>query len=723
MLTRATAEKILAEASLANVKKQIAAFTTALAAAEKGAREFEKVAERKQQAAQEAAKGLRQLDAASQQAEAQAAAKRKVAKTAKAALDPKQRTLDQAAVQASRAAQTLARAQARKESAEEALANLGKRIASAKQTHVADENAAKEAEAVAAPLEVEAGKTRAAFLAGRNMANDKRARAEQARAALRRLVAARQVRNLMESSDPPKPANRIDEIVFAKLKSLGIEPVLCSDAVFVRRAYLDLTGKLPAAEEARAFIQSSDKNKRVALIDRLLDRSAHVDYWTMKWSDILRVKAEFPIKVWPNAAQAYHRWVWESIARNKPYDQFARELLTSSGSNFRVGPVNFYRAVQDKTPEGVAAAVGLALMGTRIHHWPEERRAGLAVFFSQVGYKPTSARNEEIVFWDPLNSTAVAGSIAPGVPALRKAVAATSQIPRALAEPKSDNGPLLAVFPDGAKTTVPSNRDPREVFADWLIRPENPCFTQAIVNRTWAWAMGRGIIHEADDIREDNPASNPELLAYLEKELVASGYDLKHLKRLIFTSTAYQFSSIPRFKGPEASANFASYPLRRVEAEVLIDALDDITGRFDLFTSAVPRPYTYVPTDVSAVALADGNVTSSFLTVFGRSARVTGMENERVNELSRTQWLHMLNSATIERRLQSSSKLAAVIYAGGSAKKIAEELYLTILSRFPTDADVKAAEEHAKAGAAKGKDVWVDLAWALINSPEFLLRH
>jgi len=207
----------------------------------------------------------------------------------------------------------------------------------------------------------------------------------------------------MESPDPPKPANRVDEIVFAKLKALGIQPALCSDAVFVRRAYLDVTGKLPSADEAKEFIQSSDQNKRVALIDRLLDRSTHADYWAMKWSDILRIKAEFPVKVWPNAAQAYYHWVWESVAQNKPYDQFARELLTSNGSNFRVGPVNFYRAIQDRTPEGIAAVAGLTLMGARIHLWPEDRRAGMAVFFSQVGYKSTSEWKEEIVFWDPSN--------------------------------------------------------------------------------------------------------------------------------------------------------------------------------------------------------------------------------------------------------------------------------------------------------------------------------
>ncbi|MDZ7619321.1 MAG: DUF1553 domain-containing protein, partial [Patescibacteria group bacterium] len=446
-------------------------------------------------------------------------------------------------------------------------------------------------------------------------------------------------------------------------------------------------------------------------------------YWAMKWSDILRIKAEFPVKVWPNAAQAYHRWVWESIAQNKPYDQLVRELLTSSGSNFRVGPVNFYRAIQDRTSEGVAASVALALMSTRAQSLPEDRRAGMAVFFSQLGYKPTSEWKEEIIFWDPLNSTALPGSTAPGIDSVAQSVIVTNQIAQALAEPISANEPLAAVFPDGTQVTIPADRDPREVFAEWLIRPENPWFAKAIVNRTWAWAMGQGIVHEPDDIRDDNPPSNPELLAYLEKELVASGYDLKHLKRLIFTSTTYQFSSVPRHQTPEAIANFASYPLRRVEAEVLIDALNRITGSSDLYTSAVPEPFTYIPKDMPAVALADGSVTDSFLTLFGRSARATGTESERVNELASPQWLHMLNSGQIQNKLQSGPTLTALLAAGGQPNEITERLYLTILSRFPTEADVRAAEEHVQTGVAKGRDAWIDLAWALINSPEFLLRH
>ncbi len=761
-LARTTAQLKMAEAALANAKNQIATGTTTAEAAEEAAQAAAAAAEEMNQvvaqaaakrqavadtaaalaqaqqdqqeaqveaaaaahqAALDAAKEILELDAASKQATDDATAKRAAAEAAKAELAPAQQALEQAAVQANANAQELARAEARREAAEQGLANLKDRIAAAKESHVADEQAAVEAEAAAVPLKAEAERTRAEYMAAMDVADQKHAAVEQAKAALYRLVAARQVANLMESPEPPQPANQIDEIVFAKLHALGIQPALCSDAVFVRRAYLDVTGRLPTAEDAKAFIQDADTGKRVALIDRLLDRSEHVDYWAMKWCDVLRVKAEFPVKVWPNAAQAYHRWVWESIAQNKPYDQFVRELLTSSGSNFRVGSVNFYRAIQDKTPEGIAAVAGLAFMGTRIHLWPEDRRAGLAVFFSQVGYKPTSEWKEEIVFWDPLHSAKVPGSTAPGVDDVAKAVTQTNLIPQALAEPLSENGPLSTVFPDGSAVTIPPDRDPREVFADWLIRPDNPWFARAIANRTWAWAMGRGIIHEPDDIRDDNPPSNPELLACLEHELVSSGYDLKQLKRLIFTSTTYQFSSIPKSQAPEARANFANYLLRRVEGEVLNDALNEITGSTDLYTSAVPEPFTYIPKEMAAVEVADGSITSPFLTLFGRSARATGMESERVNELASSQWLFMLNSAQIQNKLQSGPKLAALVAAGGTPQEIAERLYLTILSRLPTEADITATEEYAQTGVTQGPNVWLDLAWALINSPEFLMRH
>ncbi len=542
--------------------------------------------------------------------------------------------------------------------------------------------------------------------------------------------------NVFESPARPTPASQLDKIVFAKLSKLDIQPVLCSDAVFVRRAYLDVIGALPTAQEVKQFIEDPDtKNKRRALVDRLLERDEFADYWSMRWGDILRIKAEFPVNLWPNAAQAYHRWVRASIAQNKPYDKFVREMLTSSGSNFRVGQVNFYRAIQNRTPEGIATAVALTFMGSRAESWPKDRLSGMAVFFSQIGYKPTREWKEENVFWDPLHSAVPFANAAPDEAAKKASPAAPA--------PPAESGPLTAVFPDGTKIELPPNRDPREVFADWLIQPKNPWFTRSIANRVWAWLLGRGIIHEPDDIREDNRPGNPALLAYLEKELIASRYDLKRLYRLILTSNTYQFSSMPRFNSPAAEANFAGYPLRRLDAEVLIDAINKITGTSDLYTSPIPEPFTYIPRDKPAIAIADGSITSPFLALFGRSARATGMENERINKPVPAQWLHMLNSSHIQGKLEQGPKIRAIFDSGRKPDEIIEELYLTILSRKPTAEEMKGLEEFgtpvarkpAKAGKAdksarpakptvvKRRDDWVDIAWALINSSEFLYRH
>ncbi len=490
---------------------------------------------------------------------------------------------------------------------------------------------------------------------------------------------------IFESPALVTPHNKIDELVFAKLKLLEIEPAICSDAVFVRRAYLDVIGTLPTAEEARRFIDDSNtKTKRSLLIDRLLDRDEFADYWSMKWGDILRIKAEFPVNLWPNAAQAYHRWIRASLAENKPYDQFVRELLTSSGSNYRVGQVNFYRAIQSKAPEGTAHAVALAFMGSRAENWPAGRLSGMAVFFSQIGYKPTSEWKEEIVFWDPFNSSSVPGNSVPGTAEVGlSALAATPAEAVPLWEPSG--APNTAILPDGTAVQLPPDLDPRRVFADWLISPENPWFARSIVNRVWAWLLGRGIVHEPDDMREDNPPSNPELLALLEREFIASGYDLKQLYRLILTSTTYQFSSVSRSSSPEAEAAFASYPLRRLEAEVLIDAINKVTGTSDLYTSPIPEPFTYIPRDLPAICIADGSITSPFLALFGRSARATGMENERVNKLSRAQWLHLLNSGHIQAKLEQGPRLREIFSARRGREAIIEELYLTILSRRPTD--------------------------------------
>ena len=527
---------------------------------------------------------------------------------------------------------------------------------------------------------------------------------------------------IFEQPGPVKAESELDKIVFKKLASLGIEPVLCSDAVFVRRAYLDVIGTLPTAEEARLFLVDTSENKRAELIDHLLGLSEFADYWAMKWSDVLRIKAEFPINLWPNAAQAYHHWVRASIVENKPYDQFVREMLTSSGSNFRVGPVNFYRAIQNKTPEGIATAAALTFMGSRTDAWPEGRLQAVSAFFSQVGYKPTSEWKEECVFWDPLMASKRPDNVAPGHAepttlgqVAKEDEAAVEALPE---EPSSQN----AVLPDGTKIKLPPNKDPREVFADWLIRDDNPWFTNCIVNRVWAWLLGRGIVHEPDDIRDDNPPSNPELLAYLQKELVASGYDLRHLYRLILTSKTYQMTSMPRYETPEAIANFATYPLRRLDAEVLIDAVNEISGTTDLYTSAIPEPFTYIPKDQTAVAIADGSISSPFLAMFGRSARATGMATERDNDVVSAQWLHMLNSSHIQAKIERGPKLRALFSSGRKPEEMINRLYLTILSRRPTREELKTLGEYVRSTNNKSTAA-IDITWALLNNTEFLYRH
>ncbi len=498
--------------------------------------------------------------------------------------------------------------------------------------------------------------------------------------------------NPFESSGVPAAQGRIDELVLGKLAQMGIPPApLCSEAVFVRRVYLDVIGTLPTAPEAREFLLDGDSKKRSVLIDRLLERDEFAEYWAMKWSELLRVKAEFPINLWPNAVQAYHRWIRSSLKENLRYDRFARALLTTSGSNFRVPPVNFYRAVQNKDPEGISQAVALTFMGTRAEKWPADRLTNLAVFFSRIGFKPTGEWKEEIVFFD--------------------------------SEKAAVNPMRSGRFPDGTAARLSPDQDPREVFADWLIDPANYWFTRNIVNRVWSWLLGRGIIHEPDDIRADNPPSHSELVAWLEAELIAAQYDLKHIYRLILNSRTYQLSSIPQGHPSLGEAHFAHYPLRRLEAEVLIDALNQITGTTEKYSSAIPEPFTFIPEDQRSIALADGSMTSSFLELFGRPARDTGLESERNNRPAAAQRLHLLNSSHIQRKIEQSRKLQFLVQARNTNRELTTALYLTILSRFPTPAEAGVAEGYFQSAGGGRREATSDLAWALINSVEFLYRH
>lgn len=494
-----------------------------------------------------------------------------------------------------------------------------------------------------------------------------------------------------EMAESPVPANGIDERVLANLQQHGLEPANpCSDAVFIRRAYLDVIGTLPMPMEVNFFLEDNRSDKRAVLVDALLMRKEFADYWSMKWCDILRVKAEFPINLWPEAVQAYHRWIHDALRDNMPYDQFARALLTSSGSNFRAGPVNFYRAIQGRQPLDIAAAVALTFMGTRTDKWPETQRAGMAAFFYRIAYKKTDEWKEEIICLDP----------------------------------KMPDTPFPAMFPDGVTLQIAPDQDPRGVFTTWLVSKDNPWFAKAAVNRVWYWLMGRGIIHEPDDIRPDNPPVNPELLAYLEKELVTSGYDLRHLYRLILNSRTYQQSPIPRTDSPDAETYFACYPVRRLEAEVLIDALDSIGGAGEGYSSAIPEPFAFIPDDLRTITLADGSTTSGFLEMFGRPTRDTGMESERNNQSTDAQRLYMLNSTAIQKKIEKSERLRALLQGSrGRPPELIRRAYMNLLSRPPTQDEMDTALAYSRTTGLLPRQAAADLAWALINSKEFLYRH
>jgi len=509
----------------------------------------------------------------------------------------------------------------------------------------------------------------------------------------------------------------LDALVEERLIKVGIEiGPTCSDVVFLRRVQLDLTGTMPGADEVKVFLADHHPDKRAAMIDRMLDSPAHADYMAMRWGDVLRIKAEFPINLWPNAVQAYYRWLRDALAANMPHDKFARELLTSSGSNFRTPQVNFLRAVQGRTPASLAATTALTFMGSRIERWPADRRAGMEKFFSRLTFKGTAEWKEEIVCLDPAPAD-----------------------------------PLVAMLPDGRSGRVELARDPREVFVNWLVAPDNPWFARATVNRLWSWMMGRGIVQDPDDIRPDNPPGNPKLLEFLEKEFVASGYDRRKLFRLILNSRTYQRSPIARTPGGEAEALFAFYPVRRLEAEVLVDSLCQITGTTESYFppntgtkesyySQTPEPFTFLPDAQTAVCLGDGSIGSSFLELFGRPSRDTGLESERNNLSSDSQRLHMLNSSHVLLKIRNGPRLRKLwekSLGTGKPEPVITGLYLAILSRPPTSAEISTVQSHMRppasasssssspssSGGSNARLTFEDLAWALFNSKEFLYRH
>jgi hypothetical protein len=498
------------------------------------------------------------------------------------------------------------------------------------------------------------------------------------------------------------PMNAVDKPMFELLAQKQIAPAaVCSDAVFLRRVYLDGIGTIPTIKETADFLNDKQPNKRAVLIDTLLQRPEFIEYWALKWGDTLRIKAEFPVRLWPNGAMVYHRWIRDSIRSNKPMDQFVRELLLGTGSNFRHPPTNFYRAVQNRDANSIAETVALTFFGVRIEHWQKDKQNQMAVFFSRVAYKDSAEWKEEIVYWNdkPLESPEV-------------------------------------VFPDGQKGSIADGQDPRELFVNWLVTPQNPWFSKNLANRVWFWIFGYGIVHEPDDFRDDNLPSNPALLNLLASELINSKYDFRQFLRLILNSRTYQLSSIPRSTHPEAESSFAFYPARQIDAEVLQDMFRQILGINIQYASDVPEPFTYIPEWRRTITIADGSITNPFLETFGRPARDSGVESDRNLKATVSQRMFLINSSEMMQWVENSWRLRNAANAAASAGKTGDErrvlmlnyLWLTILSRYPTAYEIdmaKALFDQKLFGKIKKNDtvVYQDLIWTLFNTKEFLCRH
>ena len=328
----------------------------------------------------------------------------------------------------------------------------------------------------------------------------------------------------------------------------------------------------------------------------------------------------------------------------------------------------------------------------------------MAAFFSHVGYKETAEWKEEIIFFDPTLT---------------------------FADPKTGS-PVQARLPDGTAATLSDIRDPRMDFADWLVSSD--AFSRNIVNRIWYWLLGRGIVHEPDDFRSDNLPQNEALLDFLAAELKRSGYDLRHIYRIILNSKTYQLSSAHTEENISDEANFSRYYVRRMDAEVLIDAICQITGTTESYSSSIPEPFSWIPENQRSIMLADGSITSPFLELYGRPPRDTGYESERNNTPSSAQKLHMLNSTHIQQKILNNKKLLGVNpqkqggsgnYSGGSrsdAERTLEKMYLTILSRYPTEEEKQIALNYFKT-AENRYQAAVDMVWALLNTKEFIFKH
>jgi hypothetical protein len=501
--------------------------------------------------------------------------------------------------------------------------------------------------------------------------------------------------------------NFVDEAVKEHWQKLGVIPAgLCSDEVFIRRAFLDSIGTLPSREKVEAFLLSDKPDKREQLVDELLGltgdsaRDIYVSdwsaYWALKWGDLLRNNRN---KVGDGGMWALYNWMRASFRENKPFDQFVSEIVTAQGSIYANGPANYFKIAT--TPTDLAETTAQVFLGVRLqcakcHHHPFEVYSqadyyGLAAFFTRVGTKGST--DFGALGRDTVVMLKSSGSIRH--PRTRQTMEPT---------------PLQSEPAD-----LDGVRDLRRPLADWLTSKDNRLFSRNIVNRVWGYFMGTGLVEPIDDLRETNPASVPALFDALAADFANNGFDQRRLMRNIMTSRVYQLASSPLAENATDTRLYLHYNVKRLPAEVLLDGIDDAAGTQERFTG--------VPLGTRAIELPDSNFPSYFLDTTGRPKRVITCECERTSTPNLAAVLHLVNGDVIQRKLtDKTNRIAGFIKNKRPPEDAVRDLYLVTFSRPPSDAEVADAVSHVET-AESPQQGFEDILWALINSREFLFNH
>ena len=499
---------------------------------------------------------------------------------------------------------------------------------------------------------------------------------------------------------PDVPANNfIDQKLVAKWKDLGLTPSpLCSDDEFIRRLYLDAIGTLPSPDDVRKFLDDKDPKKRERAIDRVLERPEFIDWWALKWGDLLRINRT---ALQEKGMWSFHNWVRGQVRDNVPIDQFVRDIVTAEGSTFLDGPANFFqigRGFEEWSETTTQLFLGVRIGCAKCHHhpfekWSQDDYYGMAAFFTRIGTKTSQEfglfGRETVIF-------------------IRPAGEATHPRKRTVVKPLPLDG--------DAKVSWDDEFDRRKKLADWLTAPANKMFARNIANRFWGYTMGRGLVEPLDDMRATNPASNPELLDALADELVKNKFDQKKLLKTIFSSRAYQLShaSTPGNKLDTANVHFTRYTVKRLTAEQLADAVDFATG--------TQEKYTGLPLGTKAIQLPDSEVKSYLMDTFGRPPRQVLCECERTTKPNIAQAMHLLNGDFLNKKISDKAgRVEKLMTDKVPVPKAVEELYLVAWGRRPSADEQKKAESWVNS-APTAREGLQDLLWVLVNSREFLFN-